>query len=113
MYYRGRMTAEAHSRQDISGVIAEYGEFAHGGEPIEHVVPEWMWATPQLVRAFLDVRCFDGVRASMCPAVGLTPSMLSERVEFCGYDDTLGYHLANGDVSVSQARAMVEGSCSR
>lgn len=83
-------------------VMAQYGEFAHGGD-VEGTAQEWADAgfTAQAAAAWLDAECFTAYAARRLADAGVTPTQAAVAdSEACGYAATIGYKIANGDMDI-------------
>jgi hypothetical protein len=94
-------------------VIESAGDFAHGGEDLNNHAWYWMHAgfTPDEAEAWLtEARCFYASAAAMMRHCGMTPEQAAyrERDEFGNRAETLGYRVANGEISVETARRIYE-----
>lgn len=91
-------------------VIERQGDFAHGGD-VEFTVKAWERAgfTPEQVGAWLEARCFEAVDAKRLMDAGIDPVQASKMSddEIGGYADTIGYKVANGDLSVEKAKGLL------
>jgi len=91
-------------RQQYIDVLIAAGDFAHGGRP-EFVAVQWMAEgfSPKETKKWLEARCFDAAAARKMVAVGITPE---EAVRSYG-NDTIGYAVANMDLTITQARELL------
>lgn len=99
-------------KRTMADVIEDVGEFAHGGENIQNHAWYWLHAgfTPEEAEAWLtEARCFLASAAAMMRHAGITPDEAAtrERDEFGDYAETLGYRVANGDISVETAERII------
>lgn len=93
---------------EMEETLDRYGEFAHGGD-VEGAAQEWEGAgfTPDEAAAWIDARCWDADTARELADAGISPEQAATSVTVCGYADTIGYAVSNGDLTVGQALAML------
>ncbi|WP_206922984.1 Arc family DNA-binding protein [Alicyclobacillus acidoterrestris] len=93
----------------MQDVVEKHGDFAHGGD-VEYGVKSWERAgfTPEEADAWLEARCFEAVDARRLADAGITPEQAAQSdEEIGGYVDTIGYKVANGDLSVERAKEAI------
>jgi hypothetical protein len=111
---QSRETREASNvKRTMLDVIEAVGDFAHGGEDPNNHAWYWMHAgfTPDEAEAWLtDARCFYVSAAAMMRHCGMTPEQAATRLPdgYGGMTETLGYRVANGDISVETAQRIYE-----
>jgi|GEM_PF-6352429 len=109
-YANGRVLF-ANDNTDETGAMAEMladrRDFACGNEAPEDVAEEWSWTSPEVAEKWLDARCFDGASARLLDAEGVTPEQAATSGDVCGYTDSVGYAVANGDMSIDDAREAI------
>lgn len=85
-----------------------------GGAPIDEIVKEWdgEGLTVEEVEGYIAARVFIGQKAAPLKEAGITPEQAATRtgsdVGIGCYGDTLGYKVANGDLSLEKAKAWLE-----
>lgn len=93
----------------ITEALINAGEFAHGGDP-ESVAAEWQTAgfTADETGLWLDARCFTAEGALQLSDANVTAQQAAERTDagLGGYEDTIGYKVANGDMTAHAAAAI-------
>jgi len=97
--------------RETADVLRAEGEWAHG-DNVTGVAKEWFNAgfAPEEVREWLGSRTFRADAAAGLRGLGITPDGASAEVECCGYCDTVGYMVSNGDLSPEGAlRAILVG----
>ena len=96
----------------IGALLASYGAPALGGAPPESVAYEWLVAgfdDADEIADWLDARCFRARYARALEQVGLTPAQAAQRT-IAGrgdYEDTIAYKLAQGDLTLAEARRLL------
>jgi hypothetical protein len=93
---------------EVLEVVTAEGEFAHGGDP-ELTANTWLNAGfgPEEVEAWLDARCFDAEAAQSLYSAGITPEEACMECPDDDFHETIGYKVANGDMSVVEAVALI------
>jgi hypothetical protein len=100
---------------DMRVVVESFGEFAYGSD-LEGAVQEWLDAgfSPSEADAWLEAGCFNASDAASLRDAGVTPdqaqAITNESVGRGHYPHTIGYKVANGDMTVSEAVAWIEGN---
>ena len=93
-------------------VIEMVGDFAHGGETANNHAWYWLHAgfSPHEAEPWLtEARCFDADAAAMMRRAGITPEQAATRPQDdYGDTETLGYMVANADISVETAQRIIE-----
>ena len=95
------------AQQTMEEVIRHYGDWAHGGEPTK-IIHEWEVArfTPDEADEWLAAGVFTAEAARTLADANVTPELAAkvadEEIGF-GYCATIGYKLANNDVSLAEA----------
>ena len=91
--------------QQYINVLIAAGDFAHGGRP-DVVATEWMIQgfSPMETREWLEARCFDAVAAKRLSESGITSL---EAAQPYG-SDTIGYAVANMDLTIAQAQELLD-----
>lgn len=96
----------------IIRALERRGEAALGDATPIDVAQEWLDAgfdDPEEVEDWLRARCFraDGARA--LESAGLTPEQAAIRTAAgtASYEDTIGYKLIRGDLSLDEARRII------
>lgn len=82
------------------------------GRPAEASAREWLasgFEEAEEVEGWLAARCFTAESARALEEAGLTPEQAAIRTrEGAGdYEDTLGYKITNGDLSLEEARRII------
>ena len=96
----------------VCAVLARYGEAVAGGAAAESVAYEWVAAgfdDPEEVDDWLRARCFRAEHARALERAGFTPAQAA-RLTTAGrgtYEDTIAYKLAQGDLTIDEARRIV------
>lgn len=90
-------------------VISRYGDAALDGAPAETVAYRWLshgFSDAEEIGEWLAARCFRPERAHELERAGLTPEQASLRTTAGrgGYEETVGYKYARGDLSLEEAR---------
>lgn len=96
----------------IIDVLESDREFACGGQATDRVAAEWggHGFGADEVRGWLDARCFDAAAAAALRAAGVTPEQARATVDEGPCEgETIGYAVANGDLSAARAAKIVEG----
>lgn len=110
---RAKMPAQPRpSVTEMMAVIESHGDFAHGGD-VEGAVSEWLEAgfTPTEAAAWLGTaRCFEADSARELATAGITPEQAAKRITapLGGYDETVGYIYANGDIDLDTVKKEVK-----
>lgn len=94
-------------------IIRQYGDFACGDpDDLQAVAQEWVDAgfTPAEADRWLDARCFCASTARALARAGFAPEEAGEEATApCGsYQDTIGYLVSNGDLSLARALARLQ-----
>jgi len=111
-----RMKNNYATEEQIAAIIQanDDGAFLTGGAPIEEIVNEWdgEGLTVEEVEGYIAARVFRGEQAAQLKEAGITPEQAATRtgsdVGIGCYGDTLGHKVANGDLSVEEAKAWLE-----
>ena len=91
----------------VAAAIYPYGDWAHGGDVLG-TARAWLESSEaHRVSQWLDAGVFDAYAAARLAAVGLQPHEVAVRVERSGQRNTLGYWVANGDISAERAAEIV------
>ena len=114
--HSGGMKNNYATEEQIAEIIQanDDGAFLTGGAPIEEIVNEWdgEGLTVEEVEGYIAARVFRGEKAAQLKEAGITPDQAATRtgadVGIGCYGDTLGYKVANGDISVEKAKAWLE-----
>ena len=92
---------------EIARVVRGYGEFAYGSPAdLDRAVQEWIGHdfTDAGVKAWLNAGAFTAHAANALHEAGVTPEEAGERrEELDDRGNTIGYAVANGDLSVANA----------
>ena len=96
----------------VGAVLAQYGEAALQGAPVESVAYEWLAAgfdDAEEIDDWLRARCFRARHARELEHAGFTPAQAALRTTAGrgDYEDTIAYKLAQGDLSVAEARRII------
>jgi len=86
----------------VCAVLAQYGEAALEGAPAESVAYQWLAAgfdDAEEIEDWLRARCFRG----------FTPEQAALRTSAGQgeYEDTIAYKLAQGDLTIAEARRII------
>ncbi len=96
----------------IESILEQHGDFAHGGD-VEDTAIDWHEYGFTAIQAdeWLNARCFTATAAASLQVQGFTPDEVKtetdENVGMGQYADTIGYKVANGDLSVEAARTLL------
>ncbi len=89
--------------------IRQYGEFADRGEDPAVAAAAWTKAgfDDATTTAWLDARCFDAAAARALAVLDVTPHQATKRTRDGrrDYIDTIGFKVANGDMTPRQGAA--------
>jgi hypothetical protein len=88
--------------------IRQYGELATRGRDPEVAAKEWTDAgfDDEMTARWLAVRCFDAQAARALADMSIKPEQAAVRTRDGGdYKDTIGFKVANGDLTPRQAAA--------
>ncbi len=95
--------------QTSASTIREYGEFADRGSDPSDVARAWTDAgfDDAATALWLDARCFDPAAARLLTDLDVKPGQAATRTRDGGgdYVDTVGYKVANGDLTARQGAA--------
>jgi len=94
--------------QDLVALLSHYGAWATGGDPVG-AAAEWAAAgfAAQTAEPWLEAECFRPRAARRLATLGVTPDEAATPIEVGGVACTLGYAVANGDLSAERALAMM------
>lgn len=100
------------SVREIASALSRHGESATGGRAAEEVAREWFEAgfdDAEEVEDWLRARCFDAAGARRMEGAGLTPEQAALRTKagLSGVEDTIGFKVIGGDLSIEQARRLI------
>lgn len=98
--------------RDIVKVLKSHGNPALGDAPAEDIAQEWIDAgfeDPDEVDDWLVARCFRADVAYSLESAGITPEQASLRATAgtSNYEDTIGYKITNGDLSIEEAKRII------
>ena len=97
----------------VAAAIYPYGDWAHGGDVIG-TARSWLESgEAERMQEWLDAGVFDADAAARLAAVGLRPHEVAVRIECSGQRNTLGYWVANGDISAERAAQLVREADAR
>jgi len=104
---------EPEARTSVA-TIEQYGDLAdRGGDP-GAAAKAWTKAgfDDALTARWLTARCFDATTARALADMGVTPEQAAKRTRDGGggYTDTIGYKVANGDMTARQGAARTMSS---
>ena len=96
----------------LSAALERHGGAALAGAPAETAAYRWLshgFADVEDVEDWLAARCFDPARAHELERAGLTPQQAAARTTAGrgGYEDTIAFKIAAGDLSLEEARRIV------
>ena len=96
----------------ISELLERSGGDALAGAPAESVAYRWLahgFDDPEEIGEWLAARCFEPDRAHELERAGLTPAQAALKTSAGrgGYEDTIAYKFARGDLSLEEARRIV------
>ena len=96
----------------IAEVIGRHTDAVAGAATAEEAARRWTEAgfdDAEEVEDWLHARCFDAERARALELAGITPEQASIRTTAgrASYDDTIGYKLARGDLSIEEAKRII------
>lgn len=87
-------------------------ELTCGVQDFQKLAQDWYACgfTPTLVKKWLAARCYAPVAAKLFTQAGITPELASETTDkgLGGYADTIGYKVANRDMTIAEAAAALE-----
>ena len=98
--------------QRVCAVLAQYGDAALQGAPAESVAYEWLAAgfdDVEEIEDWLRARCFRARYARALEQAGFTSAQAALRTTAGSgdYEDTIAYKLAQGDLTVAEARRII------
>lgn len=104
---------EEKNLQEIVDVIKYEKAFLCGNdEDPKDIAREWAWRdfTADEVQEWVDSRCFEAEGADDLRSAGITPLQASKRTAegVGGYNDTLGYKVANRDITAEEALSIIK-----
>jgi|SRR5450759_3517407 hypothetical protein len=92
-----------------SETIRRHGQVADRGDTAEAVAQAWTAAgfADETTTRWLGARCFDAQAAGALAQLGVTPEQAAVRTRDGGggYADTIGFKVANGDLTPRQGAA--------
>jgi len=96
----------------VGAVLAQYGEAALAGVPVESVAYEWLAAgfdDAEEIDDWLRARCFRARHARELERAGFTPAQAALRTTAGrgDYEDTIAYKLAQDDLTAAEARRII------
>jgi hypothetical protein len=96
----------------IGEALERCGDAALGGAPTEAVAYRWLahgFTDVEEVEGWLAARCFEPDRAHELERAGFTPEQAALRTGAGrgGYEDTVAYKVARGDLTLEEARRVV------
>ena len=96
----------------VCAVLAQAGAAALQGAPAESVAYDWLAAgfdDEEEVAAWLDARCFRARAARRLDEAGFTPEQAALRTTAGrgDYEETIAYKLAQGDLTIEEARRII------
>ena len=92
---------------NLAATLDRYGWWAHGDD-VMGTARSWLESgEAERMQEWLDAGVFDADAAARLAAVGLRPHEVAVRVERSGQRNTLGYWVANRDISAEQAAEIV------
>lgn len=96
----------------ICAALAQYGAVVLQGAPVESVAYDWLAAgfdDEEEVVAWLDARCFRARDARRLDEAGITPEQAARRTTAGrgDYEETIAYKLAQGDLTIEEARRII------
>jgi hypothetical protein len=96
----------------VGAVLAQYGEAALQGAPPESVAYDWLAAgfdDAEEIDEWLAARCFRARHARALEQAGFTPAQAALRTTAGrgDYEDTIAYKLAQGDLTIAEARRII------
>ncbi len=97
---------------NIREVIERHGPLARGDAAAEDVARAWLaagFADSEDVDDWLRARCFKPDVARALEEAGITPEQAGLRTSAGAgtYEDTIGYKLTRGDLSLDEARRLI------
>jgi hypothetical protein len=98
--------------REIAAVLRRHGGAATRGRTAEQAAREWVEAgfeDAEEVGDWLRARCFDAAGARRVEDAGITPEQAAMRTTAgaSGEEDTIGFKLTGGDLSLEEARRLV------
>ena len=96
------------ARRTGAETIRQFGELADRGASAEVAAEQWTQAgfDDATTERWLTARCFDPDAARGLSELDVTPEQCAKRTRDGGdYVDTIGYKVANGDLTVRQGAA--------
>ena len=96
----------------LGALLARHGEAALGGATPEEAARSWLDAgfdDPEEVEDWLRARCFTPEGAQAVERAGITPEQAAALTTAGSpaYEDTIGYKLAHGHLTVEEARRII------
>jgi hypothetical protein len=97
---------------EIARVLRQRGAPLPDGRTHEEAALEWLasgFDDPEEVGEWLDARCLTAGDAELLERAGLTPEQAALRTGAGagGYEDTIGFKLSRGDLSLDEARRII------
>ncbi|MDT7602212.1 MAG: hypothetical protein QOF61_209 [Acidobacteriota bacterium] len=98
--------------RSICRLLEEHGDAALDGAPTETVAYRWLahgFTDTDEIAEWLAARCFQPDRAHELERAGLTPEQAARRTSAGSgdYEDTIAYKIAQGDLSLEEARRII------
>lgn len=92
--------------QEMVEIIAHGGDFARGSEPAQEIADQWEAAglSPEEAYAYLEAKCYDPEAAAALRDAGVSAAAAAAHHRY----DTIGYEVANRDLSVAEVRRLLE-----
>ena len=93
--------------ETITDLLAADLDYLVGGEDLAAVAAEWdaTLLPVDQISDFIDAGCWTADSAAALADVGVTPNEAGQQYE--GYPGTIGYAVANGDLTADEALPMV------
>lgn len=93
-------------------VIEQHAEAAHRYASIEEAAQSWMasgFEEAEEVEEWLAARCFSAAGARSLEMAGITPDQAAmlTRAGTASYEETIGYKIIKGDLSIDEARRII------
>lgn len=99
----------------IGEVIEQHTEAAHRYASTEEAAHQWMTAgfeDAEEVDEWLAARCFSAEGARALEMAGITPDQaaMTTRAGTASYEETIGYKIIKGDLSLEEARRIINSA---
>ena len=109
------LSEEAELIESICAVVERQGAAALGHAPAEEVARQWIdagFSDAEEIEEWLAARCFSAQGAQRLEMAGITPQQAAMRTRAgtADYEETVGYKIINGDLSLEEARRIINST---